>query len=81
MRRLRAGIGRRISRIAYLVRAAACALPLLAPAAACAEPETVYFKSADGVTEIVGYLFKPDLPRTAPCDRHDLRPRRSLFGQ
>jgi dienelactone hydrolase len=31
------------------------------PFAASAEavPETVYFKSADGVTEIVGYLFRP----------------------
>src|SRR5579871_5049667 len=26
---------------------------------AAAEPETVYFKSADGATEIVGYLFRP----------------------
>jgi hypothetical protein len=36
----------------------AIALALLA-ASARAEPETVYFKSADGATEIVGYLFKP----------------------
>jgi dienelactone hydrolase len=32
--------------------------PLLASAATAA-PETVYFKSADGQTEITGYLFKP----------------------
>jgi carboxymethylenebutenolidase len=31
----------------------------LAAAPATAEPETVYFKSADGKTEIVGYLFRP----------------------
>lgn len=24
------------------------------------KPETVYFRSADGTTEIVGYLFKPE---------------------
>jgi dienelactone hydrolase len=35
------------------------ALPLLAATAAVAEPETVYFNSADGRTEIVGYLFRP----------------------
>jgi len=37
------------------------ALPLLLFSAAPArtEPETVYFKSADGQTELVGYLFKP----------------------
>jgi len=36
----------------------ALALPPLATAARAA-PETVYFKSADGRTEIVGYLFRP----------------------
>jgi len=35
----------------------ACTFPLVA--AARAAPETVYFMSADGVTEIVGYLFHP----------------------
>ena len=34
-------------------------LPFLAVTAARAEPETVYFRSADGRKEIVGYLFKP----------------------
>jgi carboxymethylenebutenolidase len=34
-------------------------LLLLAAAPVRAEPETVYFKSADGQTELVGYLFKP----------------------
>jgi carboxymethylenebutenolidase len=33
--------------------------PLLAATMAAAEPETVFFQSADGRTEIVGYLFKP----------------------
>jgi dienelactone hydrolase len=37
----------------------AVALPLLFASTAFAEPETVYFKSADGETEIVAYLFKP----------------------
>jgi len=32
---------------------------LLAVAASAAEPETVFFNSADGNTEIVGYLFRP----------------------
>jgi carboxymethylenebutenolidase len=42
-------------------------LPLLAATAARAEPETVYFKSADGTTEIVGYLYKPDGPGPHPA--------------
>jgi dienelactone hydrolase len=37
----------------------AIALPLLAPTSGRAAPETVYFRSAGGATEIVGYLFKP----------------------
>jgi dienelactone hydrolase len=44
---------------APLIRLVALVLPLLAATSAMAEPETVYFKSADGVTESVGYLFKP----------------------
>jgi carboxymethylenebutenolidase len=32
-----------------------------------AEPETVYFKSADGQTEIAGYLFKPKGPGPHPA--------------
>jgi dienelactone hydrolase len=35
------------------------ALALLAATPVRAEPEVVYFMSADGVTEIAGYLFKP----------------------
>ena len=42
-----------------LNRLLAFALPLLASAAALAAPETVYFRSSDGATEIVGYLFRP----------------------
>jgi carboxymethylenebutenolidase len=38
---------------------AAAVVPSLLAAPAAAAPETVYFKSADGVTEIVGYLFRP----------------------
>jgi carboxymethylenebutenolidase len=41
------------------LRILALALPLLAASAARAAPETVTFKSADGTTEIVAYLFKP----------------------
>jgi dienelactone hydrolase len=37
----------------------ACAAPFLAITPARAAPETVYFQSADGATEIVGYLFRP----------------------
>jgi len=33
--------------------------PWLFAASAVAAPETVYFRSADGATEIVGYLFRP----------------------
>jgi dienelactone hydrolase len=46
--------------IGYLA-AALTVCAALWPSAASAEaaPETVYFKSADGVTEIVGYLFRP----------------------
>jgi dienelactone hydrolase len=44
----------------HLTRTLICALPpLLAATMAAAEPETVFFKSADGRTDIVGYLFKP----------------------
>jgi len=45
----------------------AIALALLAATAARAEPETVYFGSADGATEIVGYLFKPAGPGPHPA--------------
>jgi dienelactone hydrolase len=38
---------------------AAVFAPLLYAAPAAAAPETVYFRSADGATEIVGYLFRP----------------------
>src|SRR6266851_6698465 len=38
---------------------AVAVLPLPVASHAAAEPETVYFKSADGQTEIIGYLFKP----------------------
>ena len=34
-------------------------LPLLLTAARAAEPDTVYFPSADHATELVGYLFRP----------------------
>ncbi len=45
--------------IRLLAFASVFSLPLLAATAAVASPETVYFKSADGQTEITGYLFKP----------------------
>ena len=45
--------------IGILTRGGAVMLPLLFASAALAEPETVYFKSGDGETEIVAYLFKP----------------------
>jgi dienelactone hydrolase len=38
---------------------------LISPAAA--EPETVFFPSGDGATEIVGYLFRPLLPGPRPA--------------
>jgi dienelactone hydrolase len=41
---------------------AVAVLPLLVASHAAAEPDTVYFKSADGQTEIIGYLFKPATP-------------------
>ena len=45
--------------IRLLAFVSAFTLPLLAATTAVASPETVYFKSADGQTEITGYLFKP----------------------
>jgi dienelactone hydrolase len=45
----------------------AFAFLLLAAMPARAEPETVYFKSADGQTEIAGYLFKPKTPGPYPA--------------
>jgi carboxymethylenebutenolidase len=53
--------------IVRLIRLLAFALPLLAASAAQAAPETVYFKSADGQTEIVGYLFRPATPPPHPA--------------
>jgi len=51
-----------------LIRLLGCALflPLLASPAA-AEPETVFFPSGDGTTEIVGYLFRPQLAGPRPA--------------
>jgi dienelactone hydrolase len=43
----------------FLNRILVCAWLLLLASPVMAEPETVFFKSADGETEIVGYLFKP----------------------
>ena len=48
--------------IGSLTRCLAVALPLLVASRAVAEPETVTFKSADGETEIVAYLFTPATP-------------------
>jgi carboxymethylenebutenolidase len=45
--------------IVPLVRIIVTAGVLLAATAVRAAPETVYFRSADGATEIVGYLFRP----------------------
>jgi dienelactone hydrolase len=53
--------------IGRLARVIACALLLLSPSASHAQPETVFFRSADGVTEIVGYLFKPATPGPHPA--------------
>ena len=50
-----------------VVRILACALPLSAAFAAQAAPETVYFRSTDGTTEIVGYLFQPATPPPHPA--------------
>jgi dienelactone hydrolase len=58
---------RQIFMMDRFVRGLAFSLPLLASAIARAEPETVYFGSADGVTEIVGYLFKPNSPGRHPA--------------
>jgi dienelactone hydrolase len=51
----------------HIARILALAIPLLAASAAMAAPETVYFKSADGKTEIVGYLFRPTGPAPHPA--------------
>jgi len=52
--------------VARLIRVLAFAWLFLATAAH-AGPETVYFKSADGATEIVGYLFRPQDPGPHPA--------------
>jgi carboxymethylenebutenolidase len=46
---------------------AALLLPAFVVIPARAEPETVYFKSADGRTDITGYLFKPTAPGPHPA--------------
>ena len=40
---------------------------VLAVTVARAEPETVYFRSADGRTDIAGYLFRPNAPGPRPA--------------
>jgi carboxymethylenebutenolidase len=53
---------------AHLTRRLGCALvSAVLMSAATAEPETVFFPSADGTTEIAGYLFKPQLPGPHPA--------------
>ncbi|PAY06888.1 dienelactone hydrolase [Bradyrhizobium sp. UFLA03-84] len=37
------------------------------PTAAAAAPDTVFFPSADGKTEIIGYLFRPQIPGPHPA--------------
>ncbi|MGY2988243.1 MULTISPECIES: dienelactone hydrolase family protein [unclassified Bradyrhizobium] len=50
-----------------------CAIPIVLlmlttlPTAAAAAPDTVFFPSADGKTEIVGYLFRPQTPGPYPA--------------
>jgi len=56
--------GTTIIRVSRLL---AAALSVLAPSAAQAKPDTVYFKSADGATEIAGYLFRPSSPGPHPA--------------
>ena len=48
-----------------LFSAALFSVLLISPAAA--EPETVFFASADGTTELVGYLFRPPQPGPHPA--------------
>ena len=42
-------------------------LAMLPTPAAFAAPDTVFFPSADGSTEIVAYLFKPQTPGPHPA--------------
>jgi dienelactone hydrolase len=42
-------------------------VPWLVGASAAAEPETVYFASGDGTTELTGYLFRPQTPPPHPA--------------
>src|SRR5438128_2927782 len=42
-------------------------ITLLLIAGAAAEPQTVYFRSADGRTDIVAYLFRPSSAGPAPA--------------
>ena len=43
-------------------------LATLPAPAAFALPDTVFFPSADGSTEIVAYLFKPETPGPHPAE-------------
>jgi dienelactone hydrolase len=52
---------------ARLTLVLACALPLFSASASQADPQTVFFNSSDGATEIVGYLFKPATPGPHPA--------------
>jgi dienelactone hydrolase len=52
----------------YLLRLLGSALfSAMLMSAAAAEPETVFFPSTDGTTEIVGYLFRPQQPGPRPA--------------
>lgn len=49
------------------IQLVALILAMLPVTAAIAAPDTVYFPSAEGSTEIVGYLFKPKTPGPHPA--------------
>ena len=59
----------RLRPVLMLLGLAACAVPLVAarPAQGGAVAQTVHFPSADGATELVGYVFEPTGPGPHPA--------------
>jgi carboxymethylenebutenolidase len=53
--------------MSFLRLLAAIVVTILSFHSAAAEPQTVYFRSADGRTDIVGYLFRPRMPPPYPA--------------
>jgi len=60
-------VGHAVGMTNRLIQVALLAMLTTLPTVAMAAPDTVFFPSADGKTEIVGYLFRPQTPGPHPA--------------